>query len=110
MSKKTELEFLRTALGRGPTDMLLWIASQGGWVGSLTPRMVQVNEKRIRKYRRKLESAGLVRATYHCGHGYEYEIVRPEDLPIQNALEEWHQERAVGRRSKNPSELVTANY
>lgn len=81
--------------------MLLWIAAQDGWVGPrwLTPRMVHVRAERIREYRRKLESAGLIRTTYHRGQGYEYEVVRLEDLPIQHALEEWRQERADFRPS-----------
>lgn len=100
---KTELEFLRTTLGRGPTDMLLWIAAQDGWVGPrwLTPRRVHVRAERIKKYRIKLEAAGLIRTTYHRGEGYEYEIIRAEDLPIEHALEEWRQERAEARRSRD---------
>ena len=107
MNQQSQLELLRATLGRGPTDMLMWLASWGGSVGSrsLTPRIVHVRAEQIRKCRLKLEAAGLIRTTYLRGRGYEYEIVRPEDLPIQHALEEWLHERAEVRRSR---EMVAA--
>jgi ssDNA-binding Zn-finger/Zn-ribbon topoisomerase 1 len=92
MTEKTDLESLRALLGRGPASLLLWIASQGGRVGPIAGHKIYRNEETLKRWRRELESAGQIRTTLHRSKGYVYELVRPEGLPLDGALDEWRTE------------------
>lgn len=88
-----ELKVLRASLGDGPASLLLWIASQGGRVGPIAGYKIHRSEETLKRWRRKLESVGQIRTTLHQSKGYVYELVRPEGLPLDGALDEWRIER-----------------
>jgi ssDNA-binding Zn-finger/Zn-ribbon topoisomerase 1 len=95
MTGRADLASLRATLGRGPTELLLWLAAQSGKVGPIASHRIHDNKEMLRQWRRKLESAGLVRVTLHRGKGCEYEIIAWEAIPIRSALEELKRERAA---------------
>lgn len=104
MSEKKDLESLRASLGHGPADLLLWIASQGDCVGPIKGHKIHYHDETLKRWRRKLEGAGLVRMTLHRGKGYVYELVRPEDLLLDGALAEWREEREAESARKAAAE------
>lgn len=99
-SKKSELEILRAVLGRGPADLLMFIAmvtNDDGDAVQIRMRHIRGcggmprSKSTIRKYRNELEEAGLLRVGMCRDNreGYFYQLRGTESLSLKQCVDEW---------------------
>lgn len=100
MSQKSELELLRAVLGRGPANLLVFvamIADDDGFAGPIPAghiclcEGIECSKSTLRNWRRKLEEAGLVRVGMSTDNrkGYLYQLRGTESLSLKRCVDEW---------------------
>lgn len=116
--KKSELELLRAALGRGPANLFIhlvlsaWSTGEHkrGWrIGPAPacriygwPDDLRCSPESFRRWRSKLIDAGLLRVTMPAveNRGYVYEILGVESFPVMECLWEYIDELCEEERAQ----------
>lgn len=101
------LKYLRGLLGRGPTELFLWLLLMAHFrtervdpiSNECLARQVKCSSKSLCKWRRKLEDVGLLRSipvTAHGKPGHAYELLKTESLPTDVLRAEFCDEDVPG--------------